>query len=47
MTVTGRLDKRQQAYLDEGVDIERKAYDAQRYSSKQMKDMGWDTNLLQ
>lgn len=47
VTVTGRLDKRQQAYLDKGVDIERKAYDAQRYSSKQMKDMGWDTNLLQ
>lgn len=47
VTVTGRIDKRQQAYLDEGVDIERKVYDAQRHSSKQMREQGWDTDLMQ
>lgn len=47
VTVTGRLDKREQAYLEKGVDIERKVFDAQRNSSKQMKEKGWDTDLLQ
>lgn len=47
VTVTGRLDKRQQAHLDGGVDIERKVFDAQRNSSKQMREKGWDTDLLQ
>lgn len=47
VTVTGRLDKRSQDFFDKGIDIERKVFDAQNATSKQMKAKGWDTNLLQ
>lgn len=47
VTVTGRIDKRQQAYLNKGVDVERKVHDAQLHTSKEMADKGFDVGLLQ
>lgn len=47
ISITSRLDKRQQAVLDAAIDIERKIWDAQHMSSKDLKQQGYNTDLLQ
>lgn len=45
--ITGRIDKKQQGYFDSGIDIERKQFDANKMSSKEMRKAGYNTDLLQ
>lgn len=45
--IVGRVDKRLERFLqEEGPDIERKAWDAKRVTSKELEDEGVDTDLL-
>lgn len=47
LEIERREDEHQHQILQSGVDIERKIYDANKMSSKKMKEAGLNTDLLQ